>query len=49
MPAAKSISRRATVETLEKGAVYAICPHGVNLSPEVRARLVTSNYTSVGY
>ncbi len=40
---------RATVETLEKGAVYAIGPHGANLSPEVRARLVSSNYTSVGY
>jgi FtsZ-interacting cell division protein YlmF len=40
---------RATVETLEKGAVYAICPHGASLSPEVRARLVTSNYTTVGY
>jgi FtsZ-interacting cell division protein YlmF len=40
---------RATVETLEKGAVYAICPHGATLSPEVRARLVASNYTTVGY
>ncbi len=40
---------RATVETLEKGAVYAICPHGATLSPEVRARLVASNYTSVGF
>lgn len=40
---------RATVETLEKGAVYAISPHGASLSPEARARLVTSNYTSVGY
>lgn len=40
---------RATVETLEKGAVYAICPHGVSLSPEARARLVASNYSTVGY
>ncbi len=40
---------RATVETLEKGAVYAIAPHGESLSPEVRARLVASNYSSVGY
>lgn len=40
---------RATVETLEKGAVYAICPHGASLSPEARARLVSSNYTTVGY
>ena len=40
---------RATVETLEKGAVYAISPHGDSLSPEVRARLVASNYSSVGY
>jgi FtsZ-interacting cell division protein YlmF len=40
---------RATVETLEKGAVYAICPHGASLSPEVRARLVASNYQSVGF
>ena len=40
---------RSTVETLEKGAVYAICPHGASLSPEVRARLVASNYTTVGY
>ncbi len=40
---------RATVETLEKGAVYAISPHGASLSPEVRARLVASNYTTVGY
>ena len=40
---------RATVETLEKGAVYAICPHGASLSPEIRARLVASNYTTVGY
>jgi len=47
--AGTAYAMRATVETLEKGAVYAICPHGVNLSPEVRARLVTSNYTSVGY
>jgi hypothetical protein len=37
------------VETLEKGAVYAIAPHGESLSPEVRARLVASNYSSVGY
>jgi len=40
---------RATVETLEKGAVYAISPHGESLSPEARARLVSSNYSSVGY
>jgi FtsZ-interacting cell division protein YlmF len=40
---------RASVETLEKGAVYAICPHGASLSPEVRARLVASNYQSAGY
>ena len=40
---------RATVETLEKGAVYAICPQGASLTPEVRARLMSSNYTSVGY
>ncbi|MBW4030743.1 MAG: cell division protein SepF [Acidobacteria bacterium] len=40
---------RATVETLEKGAVYAIAPHGESLSPEVRARLIASNYSSVGY
>jgi FtsZ-interacting cell division protein YlmF len=40
---------RATVETLEKGAVYAISPHGDSLSPEARARLVASNYSSVGY
>ena len=47
--AGTSYALRATVETLEKGAVYAISPHGVGLSPEVRARLGTSNYTSVGY
>lgn len=47
--AGTSYALRATVETLEKGAVYAICPHGAGLSPEVRARLVSSNYTSVGY
>ena len=40
---------RATVETLEKGAVYAVCPHGTTLSPETRARLIASNYTSVAY
>ena len=40
---------RATVETLEKGSVYAICPHGATLSPELRARLVSTNYTSVNY
>lgn len=40
---------RATVETLEKGAVYAISPHGEGLSPEARARLVASNYSTVGY
>ncbi|NNN07821.1 MAG: cell division protein SepF [Acidimicrobiaceae bacterium] len=47
--AGTSYALRATVETLEKGAVYAICPHGASLSPEVRARLVSSNYTTVGY
>ncbi len=47
--AGTSYALRATVETLEKGAVYAICPHGASLSPEVRARLVSSNYQSVGY
>ena len=47
--AGTSYALRATVETLEKGAVYAICPHGASLSPEVRARLVASNYTTVGY
>ncbi len=47
--AGTSYALRATVETLEKGAVYAICPHGASLSPEVRARLVASNFTSVGY
>lgn len=47
--AGTSYALRATVETLEKGAVYAICPHGVSLSPEVRARLVASSYQSIGY
>ncbi len=47
--AGTSYALRATVETLEKGAVYAICPHGTSLSPEVRARLVASHYTSVSY
>ncbi len=47
--AGTSYALRATVETLEKGSVYAICPHGVSLSPEVRARLVASSYQTVGY
>lgn len=47
--AGTSYALRATVETLEKGAVYAISPHGSGLSPEARARLVASNYTSVGF
>ena len=47
--AGTSYALRATVETMEKGAVYAICPHGASLSPETRARLELSNYTSVGY
>lgn len=38
----------ATIETLEKGAVYLICPHGVQVSPEVRARLRASRYQAVG-
>lgn len=40
---------RSTMETLEKGAVYAVYPSGAVLTPEVRARLAASNYTSATF
>jgi FtsZ-interacting cell division protein YlmF len=36
----------ATIESLEKGLVYLVCPKGVTVSPEVKARLRANKYES---
>ncbi len=46
--AGTSWALKATVEIMEKGAVYLISPQGTHVSPDAKERLRATNYQSTG-